>query len=512
MSDLPVIAFDRFEIDLARGELRRSGAAVPVEPQVLDLIAYLARNPGKVLSRDDLIAAVWRGRIVSDSTISSRINAARAALGDDGTAQRYIRTVPRRGFLFEAETRGTVAPPRDAGANLPSVAVLPFANMSGDPDQAYLSDGITDDIITELSRFGELRIIARHSAFAYRDAALPPSAVADALGVQYLVEGSVRRMGNRIRITAQLVDPAAGAQLWAEKYDRQMAMIFDVQDEITAMIVNTLAGQIVRHRHRRALSNGPETADAYDSFLKAAAYNLQMGPKDVRAAHAEAKSALTIDPGFARAHALMAWTHISEASNAWSDDPQTSLDKAQDCAVAAITADAGEPFGYAVLGWVHIWRDRNFERGLGEQLRAISLNPGSAQFRSLHAYSLAYAGRSEQSISDLDETMRLDPHHPELHHVFYGRALFNLKRYADAIGHLERIRTSMPGNSNAIAHAAACYAALDRPDDARAAVDEVQRASPRFTLAHAQRFVPYALKSELEHFLELAARAGLPKD
>lgn len=511
MTDLPVIAFDQFEIDLARGELRRSGATVPVEPQVLDLIAHLAGNPGKILSRDDLIAAVWHGRIVSDSTISSRINAARSALGDDGTRQRYIRTVPRRGFLFEAEKGGARSEPQGLGGTVPSVAVLPFANMSGDPDQTYLSDGITDDIVTELSRFGELRVIARHSAFAYRDAALPPSEIADALGVQYLVEGSVRRMGNRIRITAQLVDPAAGAQLWAEKYDREMAMIFELQDEITAMIVNTLAGQIVRHRHRRALSKGPEAADAYDSFLKAAAYNLQMGPDDVLAAQAEIRAALEIDPGFARAHALMAWTRISEASNAWSDDPRVSLEAARDSAIAAITADAGEPFGFAVLGWVHIWLERNFERGLGEQLRAIALNPGSAQFRSLHAYSLAYAGRSEQAISELDETMRLDPHHPELHHVFYGRALFNLGRYTDAIAHLERIRTSMPGNANAIAHAAACYAALDRPADARAAVDEVHRASPRFTLAHARRFVPYALSSELEHFLGHAARAGLPR-
>ena len=194
-----IIAFDRFEVDPARGELRRDGAPVACEPQVLDLIAHLAAHPGEIVSRDDLIEHVWGGRIVSDSAIASRINAARAALGDDGTAQRIIRTVPRRGFRFEA------APQEDAAAtpalpDKPSIAVLPFQNMSGDPEQAYFSDGITDDIIIDLARYDELFVTARHSSFAYRDTGMPPVEIARALGVQYLAEGAVRRAGSRIRV------------------------------------------------------------------------------------------------------------------------------------------------------------------------------------------------------------------------------------------------------------------------------------------------------------------------
>ncbi len=184
-----MIVFEDFELDATRGELRRDGAVVPIEPQVLDLIAHLAARAGEIVTRDELIEHVWGGRIVSDSAISTRINAARAALGDDGTAQRLIKTVPRRGFRFEVAVRdaaGAPPPTRDK----PSVAVLPFQNMSGDPDQDFFSDGITDDIITDLSRYSELFVIARHSSFAYRDSDAAPVEIARELGVRYIAEGA----------------------------------------------------------------------------------------------------------------------------------------------------------------------------------------------------------------------------------------------------------------------------------------------------------------------------------
>ena len=189
------LAFEDFRLDTARGELSHRGVPVPVEPQVLDLITHLALKPGVIISRDELIEVVWQGRIVSDSAISSRINAARAALGDNGVTQRLIKTIPRRGFRFEAKVRSGGLQPVEAAApatgGKPSIAVLPFENLSGDPEQRYFSDGITDDIITELSRYSEMFIIARHSSFAYRDSALGPAEIARDLGVQYIAEGSV---------------------------------------------------------------------------------------------------------------------------------------------------------------------------------------------------------------------------------------------------------------------------------------------------------------------------------
>ena len=252
-----IINIGAAELDISRGEIRRDGVAVAVEPQVFTLIAHLAAHPGQVLSRDDLIEAVWDGRIVFDSAIASRINTARKVLGDDGSTQKIIRTIPKRGFRFEVEVDPDEAA-RPPLPDKPSIAVLPFENMSGDAEQAYFSDGITDDIITELSRDKELFVIARHSSFALRDRDVQLSEVAGKLGVQYVAEGSVRRAGNRIRVTARLVDALSGQEVWAERYDRDLVDVFAVQDEIAGVIVATLAGQIAHERYRRTTSLSPE--------------------------------------------------------------------------------------------------------------------------------------------------------------------------------------------------------------------------------------------------------------
>jgi len=285
-----LIRFDDFEIDPRRGELRKNGLAVPIEPQVLDLLAFLASDPGRVFSRDEIIDAVWGGRIVSDSAISTRINAVRQAVGDDGREQRIVRTVPRKGFMFVPDIHGATSSrderisSRSEGAALPlpskpSIAVLPFENMSGDPEQAYFSDGITDDIITELSRYDELFVIARQSSFAYRDRALEASEIARQLGVGYILDGSVRRAGDRIRVTAQLIEASAGNQTWAERYDRSLEDIFEVQDEITSVIVNTLVGELTRqHIHSSRGSTG--SLDAYDHVLRAMTLFYSFTPDD----------------------------------------------------------------------------------------------------------------------------------------------------------------------------------------------------------------------------------------
>jgi TolB-like protein len=509
MGDRRVISFLDFHLDLERQELSRGNQGVPLEPKVLDLIAWLATHPGQVVSRDDLIEHVWGGRIVSDSAISSAINAARTALGDSGAEQRLIKTVPRRGFRFEDSVIRDGADNHIVSRKKPSVAVLPFDNISGDAEQTYFSDGITDDIITELSRYDELLVIARHSSFAFQGTHLPAAEIARELGVDYLAEGSVRRSGARIRVTARLIDPAAGVELWAERYDRDIHDIFEVQDEITSVIVNTLVGAIARQQHSRSLGKSEDAINAYDHFLRAVELNYQMVPTMTRAARNEAKKALDCDPGFARAHALLAWTHISEASNAWAEDIREALDRAKVAGLAGVAANNHEPFAHAVLGWVYMWSDKAFERGLEEQRRAIETNPGNAQFRSMYAFSLTYAGKSSEALVALDQAMHLNPFYPELFHVFYGRALFNLRRYDEAMPRLERIRTSQPFHANALAHAAACYAACGRFDEASETVAEVRSASPGYTLEHAREYVAYAKQDEHDHYLDHLAAAGL---
>ena len=282
------LSFGDCEINLERRELWRAKRAVHVEPQVFDLLVYLVQNRDRVVSKDDLIASVWGGRIVSESTLTSRINAARTAVGDNGREQQLIRTIPRKGLRFI----GAVCAPADdnqqaPAADLPSdgiheparpvlplpdrpaIAVLPFTNMSGDPEQEYFSDGISEDIITALSKLRWFFVIARNSSFIYKGKAVHMKQVAEELGVGYVVEGSVRKSGDRVRITAQLNDVSTGSHIWAERYDRDLADVFAVQDEITESIVAAIEPQLYAAENFRARRKPPGSLDAWDLVMRA---------------------------------------------------------------------------------------------------------------------------------------------------------------------------------------------------------------------------------------------------
>ena len=272
--------FEDYALDTDRRELCRRSDVVRLEPQAFDLLEYLIRNRERVVSRDDLIAAIWCGRIVSDSAMTTRINAARSAIGDTGKAQRLIKTVPRKGIRFvgtvrEEEASGSLGSdvtlqPSTSYLPLPdkpSIAVLALTNMTGDPGQDYFSDGITEDIITELSRFSELLVIARNSSFQYKGKSIDVRQVGRELGVRYVLEGSIRRTGDRVRISAQLVDAVTGAHRWAERYDRKLQDVFAVQDEVARTIVSVLAVHVNKAETERVLATPPATWQAYEHYL-----------------------------------------------------------------------------------------------------------------------------------------------------------------------------------------------------------------------------------------------------
>ncbi|MDU8911445.1 hypothetical protein [Aestuariicoccus sp. MJ-SS9] len=257
---------------------------------------------------------------------------------------------------------------------------MPFRNLSGDRSESYFSDGITDDILTDLSRYAELFIIARHSSFAYRGSDLTIAQIARELGVQYIVEGSIRRSGDRIRVTAQLVDAEIGNQVWADRYDRELTDLFEVQDEITSIVVNRLVGEITRQHYRRSLVKTPETINAYDYVLRALDYVWKFDPDGNRQAIAEAERALVLDPGAARAHAVISWAYLHFYNNGFSDDLDAAADKCADAARAAVKADEREPWAHTVMGWMHQWIERSTGRALSELDQAVSLNPASVYF------------------------------------------------------------------------------------------------------------------------------------
>src|SRR3989449_3554538 len=287
--------FDNHIMDTDRRELRRGGDLVAMQPQVFDLLVHLLKCRDRVVSRDDLIALVWGGRIVSDSTLDSRINAARNAIGDNGKEQRLIRTIPRKGVRFVGAVNG----PCDAQAasqaeakmrsgltlpDRPAIAVLPFDNMSGDREQEYFSDGISEDIITALSKLRWFFVIARNSSFTYKGKAVQMKQIAAELGVRYVVEGSVRKSGDRVRITAQLNDTATGSHIWAERYDRDLIDVFAVQDEITDAIITAIEPQIYAAENFRSRRKPPNSVDAWDLVMRALSHHWRVTRPDSVAA------------------------------------------------------------------------------------------------------------------------------------------------------------------------------------------------------------------------------------
>lgn len=325
--------FEDYLLDQQRRELTWRGQVVTVGPQVFDLLLLLVSNRERVVSKDELLNAVWSGRIVSESTITSHINAVRKAIGDTGEQQRLVRTVPRKGYRFVGEII-----PCDSPVNVPeapaipevattlvlpekpSITVLPFQNLSGDPEQDYFADGIVEDIITALSRLRWLFVIARNSSFTYKGRAVDARGVGQELGVRYVLEGSVRKCGNKIRITGQLIDACSGTHLWAERFEGLLDDIFELQDQVAESVVGAIAPQLERAEIERAKRKPTDSLDAYDYYLRGTA-KLHIGTREaIEQSLALFYRAIELDPEFASAYGMAAWCHFWRKLNGWMTD------------------------------------------------------------------------------------------------------------------------------------------------------------------------------------------------
>ena len=433
--------------------------------------------------------------------------------------ERHLKNIDRPVRVWQWSPPGVTSVPsqqaRSSATNQsvpkrPSIAVLPFRNLSGDPDQEFFSDGITDDIISDLSRYKELFVIAQHSSFAYRNSTKTRAEIANELGVQYIAEGSVQRAANRIRIKVRLVDPSSAADVWSERYNRESADIFSLQDEITEVIVNRLAGQIER-RHRQRAMKSSDSLEAYDFVLKALHGIFSVGRENARSAFENAQKALELEPENARAHSLIGWYYISEATNSWGMDTDLAYSKAWDAALKALHVDEDEPFAMVVLAWVYLWRDGLHDRALAELHKVCELYPSNASYRSYLAFAQIYAGDHGNGMLNLEHAMRLNPHFPVLYDNHYMRALFHLKRSAEALQHAVKVRTLMPQASNALALAAAIFASLDMSSEATQIITQIREISPGYTREFVQSRLPYRLDEDKEYFLEMLEKAGLPE-
>jgi adenylate cyclase len=520
--------FDEYDLDPVRRELRRGGALVPIEPQVFDLLIYLVRNRERVVSKDDLITHVWNGRIVSESALFTRINMARSAVGDDGEAQRLIKTFPRKGLRFVGAVREEQTPSELSGApaggekvvpalappDRPSIAVLPFDNVSGHSDHGYFCDGVSEDIITELSRFSELFVIARNSSFQYKGRTVDVRQVGRELGVRYVLEGSIRRDGDRVRISAQLVDAVTGVHRWAERYDRQLEDVFAVQDEVARTIATILAAHVTKAEIERTLNKPPEVWQAYDYYLQAADVHARFlssfNASDLYEVRRLLEQSVASDPKYARAWARLSWYHFAIWNNPLDSDHLNAemLERSRQMARKAVELDPNLPDAQAVLGHV-ICRCGEHDAAISAFERAMSFNPNFTDWR--FAEVLVLSGEPDRAIAVARRHMRLDPFYVPLAPAWLGLAQYILKVYAEALPPLLECVTRAPNLRGGHLWLAAAYAQLGRIEEARSQATEALRIDPKWTIQRSgARLFPFKRREDAEHFFDGLRKAGVP--
>lgn len=545
-------------VDPSANRLNRGGETVKLEPKVIDLLVFLAEHPGKVVTRDELHAAVWAGTVVGYDTLTGAIQKLRRAFREDSKQPRVIETIPKKGYRLvapvtllaepseELSVEGVSAAPAPsrnwlsrkapaasvvialilAGAlfwispwqandkrialetSPRSVAVLPFDYLSDDSAQEYLADGITDDLITGLAKNPDLLVIARDSTFVYKDQPQDVRQVAEALNARFIVDGSVRRIADSVRINAQLIDASSGSHLWAERYAGQTKDILALQDKITRKIVAVLSVKVGTGQRQDLGLPHTDNPQAYDSFLLGRqSFYLYLNKDENQKARAFFQRAIEHDPQFAMAYAMLAWTHSFDAMNGWSKVRESSLQRAQEFATKAITLQEAIPVAYFVRGLVH--RERGeYVKALVEAEKAIDLDPNYANAHVLLATILYYAGRPQEGLKRIKKAIRINPHHPYNYTFHLGQAYFILGLYNEAIEAFQRGIESNPASERLHVWLAAAYAQAGEIDEAEWETDQVLTLNPEFSLQNVQNAFPFKEPTDLKHFLDGLRRAG----
>jgi adenylate cyclase len=402
----------------------------------------------------------------------------------------------------------TPGPPTLALPDRPSVAVLPFANLSRDPGQEYFSDGVTEDLITGLSKVSGLFVIARNSAFTYKGKAVKIGDVGRDLGVRYVLEGSVQRAGSRVRITAQLVDASTGYHIWAERYDREDRDIFALQDEVTQRIVGALAVKLTEAERVRMAGVPAGSPEAYDLVLR----GQEERRRTTRESNAEARrlfvKALDLDPGYARAYVGLSWAHLQSWQFLWSTGSE-SLERAQELAERAIVLDDTLAQGHSLLAQIYLWK-KEHDRAIAQAERSVALAPNDADGYETLAEVLAWAGRGEDSLRFIRQAMRLNPHYPFFYLWTLGHASYMTRRTDDAVDAFQKLVQQNPNFLPAHAYLAALFAEMGRDTEARAAWRQALQLSPGTTMADLRQRLPYRRPADLDRFLAAAHRVAGP--
>jgi TolB-like protein/DNA-binding winged helix-turn-helix (wHTH) protein len=564
------LRFDRYLLDLDRGCLLLEGNEIALRPKTFAVLRFLVENPGRLVSKDELFAAVWPRLVITDDALVQSIGELRRALGDDGS--RLIRTVPRRGYRFESgvsvvapvpqssagETPvgpASATPPSLGGerASLeplttaprgrrtvwlaafalaallaavalwggigdrspgsgpgiggrPAIAVLALVDHSDEPGREYFADGLTQDIINALGRFSALTVISWNAVLPYKGKSASPDEIGHRLGVGYLVEGSVRHIGDRLRVTVQLVDTRRGQVLWSARFDEALVDVFALQDEVTAQIVSALAIRVTQIEQRRVSAKPTANLEAYDYVLRARPALQRPTRADIVAARALLRRALELDPNYAAAYAALAETYYIATSMGWAESPTAFMGRAEELAMKALSLDHSEVRARVILGRIHIAHQRYKEAEI-EIERAITINPNDARSLAGRGNILMWLGRPDAAIEALERAQRIDPDLNAFDRFALSLAYYLQRRYGAAIEQAELTLRDSPGANFSRVVLAAAYAQDNRAADATRVAATIRSTDPTFDPREfGTKFLNAA---DLEHLRDGLRKAGL---
>jgi TolB-like protein len=520
--------FEDFVLDSDRRELARGAKAIALGPQVFDLLLHLVVSREHVVTKDNLIEVVWGGRIVSESTLTSHINAVRKAIGDTGEDQRLLRTIARKGYRFVGEVREPVAARseepvkpaeparRDETAlplpDRPSIAILPFLNLSGDPEQDYFVDGVVEDIVSALSRIRWLFVIARNSSFTYKGRAVDVKQVGRELGVRYILEGSLRRATSRVRITGQLVDASTGETLWSDRFESTIDDLFELQDQMTTSVVGELVPHLESAEIQRARHKPTESLDAYDYYLRGMWKFRQVSRGAIDEALPLFHEAIRLDPDFAAAYAMAAWCHSWRKLSRVAE-PEREVAEGTRLARRAVQLGHDDAIALAASAHALAHLIRDFDGSIALLERALVLDPNLAAGWYLGGFMRIWRGEPDEAIERIAHGMRLSPLGPDVQRMEVGTAMAHLMagRTEDALSWAERASRHRSDQALPLTIFAAIYARAGRGDEAKAAMQHLRRLDPTLHRSNLGEWLPFQRPQDLASFADALRDAGLPE-
>lgn len=523
--------FNDFILDTDSLELSKNGVLVHSEPQVIQLLALIVENSNRLITKDEINKTIWKGRIVSEAALSSRIKSLRYLLGDTGKKQQYLRTIHKRGFRFVAEVVpldgksddvkiATATPADDTGVTWigdsviqkPVIAVLPFTNLSGNTEQEYFADALTADIITHLSKHRWLQVIARNTMHGFKDKAVDVRDLANMLDATYVIEGRVQRAGNRIRVAVNLIEAKSRHQIWSDRYDRELDDIFDLQDQITETIAARIEPEIGFAERNRVVSKRPASLQAWDAYHLGVYHFFKFTGEDNLEAQKLLKQSQELDPNFGEAYAWWAYAVILGMVY-WNTKPtQELLDQALAACDKALSLDSQNASFHALKARIQVARCE-YNSALTENEIAIDLNPTFAAAHCGLGDSLAYEGNYENALECFDRAIGLSPNDPQLW-AFYSYAaqalLFN-KEFEKALLYTERASAIPNYQYWTTAHMAVALAYLGREQEAKNAVKRLLQQNPDFSVAFAREKLFYLkMPEQIDLYLKGLEMAGVP--